>query len=53
MANDMYTSSLFSFCQIDLEIQKINDKNFQWLIIHYAYPQGGTDMLDKLSYVAY
>ena len=44
---------IFPFCQIDLEIQKIMDENFQWLIIHYANPQGGTDMLDKLSSVAY
>jgi len=39
------------FVQIDEEIQRIDDENFAWLINHYANPQGGLELFDRITHL--
>ena len=45
---------MIKFCipdQIDEEIQRIDDENFIWLMNHYANPQGGLELFDKITHL--
>ena len=37
--------------QIDEEIQRIDDENFIWLMNHYANPQGGLELFDRITHL--
>ena len=41
----------YPFVQIDEEIQRIDDENFVWLINHYANPQGGLELFDRITHL--
>jgi len=41
----------YSLSQVDLEIQRIVDESFLWMVVTFANPQGGMDQIDKLPLI--